>query len=223
MKNRLISKSYIGFSALYLLIILLGREDIAWYIKPFLLPILLYYVYTFDTFSTKNILLTALTFSWIGDIIMMFADKGEIYFILGLIVFLIAHLFYIILFNNQLKTENHKNKLVFIIGIGVIVLYLSTILSFLLPNLAELKIPVIIYAIVISTMLLYAFKGSLHWQNPANISILLGALVFVSSDSILAINKFYTSLPNASFGVMITYLAAQFLITSGILCLNKKK
>lgn len=223
MKNRLISKSYIGFSALYLLIILLGREDIAWYIKPFLLPILLYYVYTFDTFSTKNILLTALTFSWIGDIIMMFADKGEIYFILGLIVFLIAHLFYIILFNNQLKTENHKNKLVFIIGIGVIVLYLSTILSLLLPNLAELKIPVIIYAIVISTMLLYAFKGSLHWQNPANISILLGALVFVSSDSILAINKFYTSLPNASFGVMITYLTAQFLITSGILCLNKKK
>lgn len=223
MENKVISKTYIGFSVLYLVIILLGREDIAWYIKPFLLPFLLYCVYIFEEFPTKNILLTALTFSWIGDTIMMFADKGEIYFIFGLIVFLIAHLFYIILFNKQLKTENHKTKLICMIGIGLILIYLSTILSLLLPSLGELKIPVVIYAIVISTMLLYAFKGSLHWQNPANIYVLLGAIVFVSSDSILAINKFYTSLSNASFWIMATYLTAQFLITSGILYLNKKK
>lgn len=223
MKNKLISKSYIVFSVLYLVIIILGREDIAWYIKPFLLPFLLYCVFIFEEFQTKNILLTALTFSWIGDIILMFADKGELYFIFGLVAFLISHLFYIFLFNKQFKTENNKNKLVFIIGIGVIIVYLSTMLSLLLPSLGELKIPVVIYALVISTMLLYAFKGSLHWQNPANLYILLGAIVFVSSDSILAINKFYTSLPNASFWIMATYLAAQFLITSGVLCLNKKK
>jgi uncharacterized membrane protein YhhN len=203
--------------------ILFWQEDFAWYLKPFLLPILMYWVYNFDTFKTKNLLLTALFFSWVGDIILMYADKGELYFIFGLVAFLISHIVYIALFNRQLKTENNKNKLIFLMGIGVILTYLSAMLLLLLPSLGDLKIPVIIYAIVISTMLLFAFKGSLHWQNPANIFILLGAIIFVASDSILAINKFYVALPNASFWIMITYLVAQFCITSGVLCLNKKK
>ena len=108
-------------------------------------------------------------------------------------------------------------------GIGVVLVYLTTMLTLLLPSLGELKIPVVVYALTISTMLLFAFKGSLHWQNPANIFILVGAIFFVASDSILAINKFYTTLPLSSFWIMTTYLVAQFCITSGILCLNQKK
>jgi uncharacterized membrane protein YhhN len=223
MKNKLVSQSYIGFSVLYLIILISGREDIAWFLKPFLLPFLLYLVYTFKNFPTKKILLLALTFSWLGDIILMFTDKGELYFIFGLVAFLISHLLYIVVFNKQLKTEISKNKSVLLLGIGVILVYLSVMLSLLLPSLGELKIPVILYATVISAMLLFAFKGSLHWQNPANNYILLGAIIFVASDSILAINKFYTTLPLASFWIMITYLTAQFCITSGILSLNKKK
>lgn len=223
MKNKAASKSYIGFSVLYLLIILFGREDIAWFLKPFLLPFLMYLVYTFEDFPTKNILLTALLFSWIGDIILMFADKGELYFIFGLVAFLFSHIIYILVFNKQIKTEIHTNKFVFLAGIGVVLVYLIAMLSILLPSLGELKVPVIAYAIIISTMLLFAFEGSLYWQNPANIYILLGAIIFVASDSFLAINKFYTTLPLASFWIMTTYLIAQFCITSGILCLNKKK
>jgi uncharacterized membrane protein YhhN len=223
MKNKLVSQIYIGFSVLYLIILLSGQEDIAWYLKPFLLPFLLYLVYTSENFPTKKILLFALTISWLGDIILMFTDKGELYFIFGLVAFLISHLLYIVVFNKQLKTKISKNKSVLLLGIGVILVYLSIMLSLLLPSLGELKIPVILYATVISAMLLFAFKGSLHWQNPANIFILLGAIVFVASDSILAINKFYTTLPLASFWIMITYLTAQFCITSGILSLNKKK
>lgn len=223
MKNKLASKIYIGFSVIYLLIILAGREDIAWFLKPFLLPFLLFLVYTFESFPTKNILLTALLFSWIGDIILMFADKGEIYFILGLVAFLVSHIIYIVVFNKQLKTEFYKNKFFFLMGVGVILVYLITMLSLLLPSLGELKIPVVVYALTISTMLLFAFKGSLYWRNPANIYILLGAIFFVVSDSLLAINKFYTTLPLSSFWIMTTYLMAQFCITSGILCLNQKK
>lgn len=223
MKNKAVTKSYIGFSVVYLLIILFGREDIAWFLKPFLLPFLLYLVYTFEDFPTKNILLTALLFSWVGDIILMFVDKGELYFIFGLVAFLFSHIMYIVVFNKQLKTEIHTNKFVFLAGIGVVLVYLIAMLSILLPSLGELKVPVIAYAIIISTMLLFAFEGSLYWRNPANIYILLGAIIFVVSDSILAINKFYTSLPLASFWIMATYLIAQFCITSGILCLNKKK
>jgi uncharacterized membrane protein YhhN len=222
MKNQYASKIYIFFSLFYLLIILLGREDFAWYLKPFLLPFLLFWVSTFDAFPTKKILLSALAFSWIGDIILMFSDQGKLYFIFGLVAFLISHSIYILLFKKQLKTGKIKSKLLFLAGIGFILLYLSALLSLLLPHLGDLKLPVIVYATVISTMLLFAFKGSLLWRKPENSSILIGAIIFVSSDSILAINKFYNPLPNASFWIMLTYLTAQFLIVSGILRLNKK-
>ncbi|MFI0491411.1 lysoplasmalogenase [Flavobacterium sp.] len=222
MKTKLASNSFMVFSAVYLLIILSGREEIAWFLKPFLLPFLLFLVYTFDNFPTKKILLFALTFSWFGDVILLFSESGKLYFIFGLIAFLISHVIYIILFNKQLKPNKFKLSFLFLIGIGVVLLYLLVLLSLLSPHLGDLKLPVIIYATVISTMLLFAFKGSLHWQKPANSYILFGAIIFVSSDSILAINKFYSALPNASFWIMLTYLAAQFLIVSGVLLLNKK-
>jgi uncharacterized membrane protein YhhN len=72
-------------------------------------------------------------------------------------------------------------------------------------------------------MLLFAFKGFLMWKKPANWYILIGAVLFVSSDSLVAFNKFYHPLVLSSFIIMITYLIAQYLIVSGILKLNQKK
>jgi len=223
MKTTLLLNNYIGFSVLYLLIILTGYEDFAWFLKPFLIPFLILAVYSFEKFPTKNILFVALTFSWIGDIILMFANKGEIYFILGLIAFLVSHMVYILLFIKQLKPRNIDKKAVFWIGIGAIIAYLLILLSILLPNLGDLKIPVIVYAIVISTMLLFAFKGSFNWDHPAKNYILLGAIAFVSSDSILAFNKFYKPIQLSSFLIMSTYILAQYLIVLGILKINQKK
>jgi uncharacterized membrane protein YhhN len=76
---------------------------------------------------------------------------------------------------------------------------------------------------VITTMLFFAFKGSLKWAIPANNYILIGAIVFVSSDSILAFNKFYAPITHASFFIMVTYCMAQYLIVKGILKLNEVK
>jgi uncharacterized membrane protein YhhN len=223
MKTTLLLNNYIGFSVLYLLIILFGQEDIAWFLKPFLILFLLFAVYAFEKFPTKKILLVALTLSWIGDIILMFAYKGDLYFIFGLVAFLLSHVVYILLFIKQLKTKNMDNKSVFRIGIGAIIAYLLLLLSILLPSLGDLKIPVIFYALVISTMLFFAFKGSLNWEHPAKNYILLGAIVFVSSDSILAFNKFYEPIFLSSFFIMATYIIAQYLIVVGILKLNQKK
>ena len=222
MKNKIVSQGYILFSLAYIIITLLGKDEVAWYLKPFLLPFLMYWVYSFESFPTKKILFLALTFSWIGDCILLFTDKGELYFIVGLISFLVSHLLYIGVFNKQIKTEIKTNILVFWSGIGVILLYLISMISLLIADLGDLKIPVIVYALTISAMLLFAFRGSLHWSKPANLYILFGAILFVSSDSILAINKFHTSIPLGSFWIMLTYLSAQFCITKGVLDLNKK-
>jgi uncharacterized membrane protein YhhN len=205
------------------LIILFGKAEIAWFLKPFLLPFLIVVVYLHQPFITKKILLTALTLSWIGDIILMFADNGEIYFIAGLIAFLLSHVSYIILFSKQLKIYLKKSKILFWIGVTTIAFYLIVMMLILLPSLGDLKIPVFLYALTISIMLLFALKGFMNWHKPASIYILIGAIIFVASDSILAFDKFYASLQYSSFLIMATYLLAQYLIVIGILKLNKKK
>jgi uncharacterized membrane protein YhhN len=220
MKNPLLLKFYIGFSFFYLLILLYNLENIAWYLKGLLIPILWLAVYFSDEFPSKKILLGALLFSWIGDVILLFANISEIYFILGLVAFLISHVIYIILFNKQNKPDVPKNKSVFFIGLGFILVYLTTILTVLLPKLGDLQLPVIVYALTISTMLLYAFSGYLIWKKPANTYIFIGAIVFVLSDSILAMDKFYEPIYKNSFFIMLTYLMAQYLIVIGILKLN---
>lgn len=220
MKNTLFLKIYIGFSIFYLLLLLSGYESFDLFLKPILIPLLGFGVYFHKKFPTKNIVLIALLFSWIGDVILLFADIAEIYFILGLVAFLISHVIYTVLFNKQTKTRPKKNKAAFLIGSLVIAGYLIGMLSLLLPTLGDLKIPVIVYATVISLMLLFAFSGFLTWKRPGNQNVFIGAIVFVSSDSILAVNKFHTPIEKSSFFIMLTYLVAQYLIVTGILKLN---
>ena len=46
---------------------------------------------------------------------------------------------------------------------------------------------------------------------------MIGAIFFIISDSLLAINKFYFPLPYSAFWIMSTYSFAQYFIVSGIL------
>ncbi|CAN1518901.1 COG3714 Predicted membrane protein [Flavobacteriaceae bacterium] len=223
MKTPLLLKTYIGFCIIYLSILFLNIEGFDLYLKPLILPILMVIVAFSENFPTKKILLTALLFSWIGDIILLFADKGELYFIFGLVSFLVSHLVYIVLFNKQQTTRENDNKAQFWLGVFLILGYFTIMIFTLFPKLGPLKIPVLVYAIVITTMLFFAFKGSLKWSIPANKYIFIGAIVFVSSDSVLAFNKFYTPIEHASFYIMATYCLAQYLIVKGILKLNTLK
>lgn len=223
MRNSSFYKIYIAFSILYLIILLSGYERFDLFLKPILIPIIGFGVYFYRKFPTKNTLLSGLILSWIGDVILLFTDLGEIYFILGLLSFLTAHIIYCVLFNKQHKVRKKQNRSLFIFGSILIALYLIGMVSFLMPFLGNLEIPVTIYASIISIMLLFAFNGFLVWEKPGNLLVFLGAFFFVVSDSILAINKFYAPIPKSSFFIMLTYLLAQYLIVIGILKLNKKK
>lgn len=223
MRNSLFFKIYVAFSVAYLIILISGYERFDLFLKPILIPILGFGAYFYRKFPTQNTLLAALIFSWVGDVILLFTDLGEIYFILGLVCFLIAHIIYCILFNKQKRTRKKQNRPLFIIGSIVIAIYLIGMVSVLMPFLGDLEIPVTIYAIIISIMLLFALNGFLVWEKPGNLLVFLGALFFVISDSILAVNKFYAPIPKSSFFIMLTYLLAQYLIVVGILKLNPKK
>lgn len=222
MRNSSFFKIYLAFSVVYLIILLTGREHFDLFLKPILIPILGFGAYFYRKFPTQNILLAALTLSWLGDVILLFTDLGEIYFILGLVFFLTAHIVYCILFNKQKRIRKKQNKPLFIFGSVFIAFYLIGMISVLMPYLGDLEIPVSIYASVISIMLLFAFNGFLVWEKPGNQLVFLGAIFFIISDSILAMNKFYAPIPKSSFFIMLTYLLAQYLIVVGTLKLNPK-
>lgn len=223
MRNAVFFKIYIVFSILYLIVLFTGHANLDLYLKPALIPLLGFGVYFHPKFLSRRILLNALIFSWIGDVILIFADIAEIYFILGLVSFLIAHITYCVLFNKQIIGEIQINKVLFGLGSLVIAFYLTAIILVLMPNLGDLKIPVIVYAAVISTMLLFAFNGYLIWKKPGALYIFLGAITFVISDSILAFDKFHAPIEKSSFFIMLSYLVAQYLIVVGIIRLNAQK
>jgi uncharacterized membrane protein YhhN len=80
-----------------------------------------------------------------------------------------------------------------------------------------LKIPVIIYALIICSMLLSSIYIYPIIKPPFNGFFVTGALLFVFSDSLLALNKFYHPFTLAGAGIMLTYCAAQYFIVIGVI------
>jgi len=139
-------------------------------------------------------------FSAMGDVALD-VDRQK-YFILGLAFFLIAHVLYAGTF---IKLSLRKNYLSFKI---LFVLFFAMSMTYLLwPNLGAMKIPVIVYLIVICGMTVsssfYTAKGNLAF---------VGALIFMSSDAMIAISKFLTPFPFSSLAIIVTYYLGNFLI-----------
>jgi uncharacterized membrane protein YhhN len=201
---------FILLSIIYLSCILVNSEILVFYLKPLLLLPLIVAAFISTNFTNKFILAAALVFSWLGDILLLFVFKDAIYFILGLVAFLTAHIFYIVLFIKEIKKVN--GKIQFRNGLVAIVVYLGTMLVVLIPHLDSLVIPVIIYAVVISTMLYMAYLLSSHWPKATSIYLLTGAVSFILSDSILAFDKFYQPIPMSGLLIMATYLYAQWAL-----------
>lgn len=166
--------------------------------------------------SIKRITLLALGFSVLGDILLMFVDQSPHFFTVGLVAFLLAHIMYILVF---LK---HRNKQKSILSFVILLLVYASGLFYLLKDgLGEMFVPVIIYMIVILSMATTVFvrKGIVN-SNSYNL-VFIGAIFFMISDSILALNKFYQPIPFSNISIMLTYALAQYLIVLGILKLKK--
>lgn len=183
--------------------------------KPLLVSSMLGYflVSTKESLSPlKKWIAAALIFSIAGDSLLMFANKNELFFMLGLCSFLLAHIFYIVCFHNIKTKEGINGKWQVAI---LVVVYYFFLLNFLIPFLGGMKYPVIVYGLVISFMLLVAMHLYDLKDNHTARFILTGAILFVVSDSILAINKFYKPYAWASWAIMLTYLLAQWMLVKG--------
>ena len=192
-------------------------HEISWLAKltkPLLIPVLGYFLWDI-TYGIKNRLITlflvALLFSWFGDLLLMNTAEPS-FFLYGLLCFLVAQLCYSYFFYRIMGQE--KIKFSWLLFFPVVIYY-AVLLSWLAPQLGEMKIPVMIYGAVISMMLLLALHLLYMPAVRAGRLFASGAIFFVASDTALAINKFSAPFPYAALIIMITYGLAQFFLTYG--------
>jgi uncharacterized membrane protein YhhN len=181
--------------------------------KPLILPSLITY-FLISASERNSYFISALIFCWAGDVLLMV--PSELFFILGLVAFLTGHVCYIISYRalrypkgeSLMNTQKIRYSLPIILaGTGLV--------SVLYPHLAELKIPVMVYALVLTVMVMQALFRYGFTSKESFVWVFAGALLFMVSDSLLAINKFMQPVPYASLVIMSTYIVAQFLIVEG--------
>jgi uncharacterized membrane protein YhhN len=154
----------------------------------------------------RPLVAAGLIFSLVGDVLLMLPRDR---FVAGLVAFLFAHLLYIGAFTFD--------------GVRVtgwilvpLAAYAVVLLRILLPHVAaRLKAPVVVYAVVLLGMAWTAAERGAAGM-PGGAWAAAGALLFVASDSALAINRFARRFSGADVVVLGTYFAAQTLIALSI-------
>lgn len=173
--------------------------------KPFLMPALLFAVlWSLRLRPTSLLVFAALgvTFSFLGDLLLQ--SPGDIGFLLGLGGFLLAHLAYLILF-----TRSMKQRRIPWLAAGYAVWWVVLVV-FLVPFVGALLVPVALYGLVLGASSTAALG--------AGRLAAVGALVFLVSDTLLALKLFvpgYTFYP-IDFIIMSLYIVGQGLIAFAV-------
>ncbi len=152
----------------------------------------------------------------LGDVLL---ELGDHTFLAGVGAFLVGHLFYTAAF--LLHTRAARPWLAL-----PMVIWGASLLLFLRPGLAEhgMTLPVAVYAAVICTML---WRAAARWQpgspiDPGVLAALIGALLFVASDSLIALNRFHFGGAHAApsamrYWIIMLYWLGQLGITASVL------
>ncbi|MEZ5008278.1 MAG: lysoplasmalogenase [Chitinophagales bacterium] len=232
------SKHILSFYFIIVLLELIG-ESLAHYnssftliyiVKPLLMPILMVYYYRSiniikgQSNAIHRWVLGALFFSFLGDVFLMLTWSGGNLFLFGLGAFLLAHIAYIMAFRTNLNESvtpilRKKAYAIFPIIVYTVVL-ITALMNYGNADFSEMKVPVIVYAMVIMVMVISAFNRYQRVIEKSFRLVLLGAALFMLSDSIIALNKFtglfynYQFLPRLL--IMFTYTLAQYFIVKGM-------
>jgi uncharacterized membrane protein YhhN len=167
-----------------------------------------------DAPKQQRLIRIGLVLSLAGDIALLWPKEG---FLPGLVAFLLAHLVYIAAFCVPVRLA--ARPFVFVLYAAVAALILSQLWAGV-PG--ALRAPVLGYVVCLATM---AAQAAVWWRSRAGSGApdealarhaAIGGVLFMASDSLLAINKFAQPLPASSLWILATYWAAQWAIASAL-------
>jgi uncharacterized membrane protein YhhN len=157
---------------------------------------------------------TGIGFSLLGDVLLMLPQD---LFVPGLVAFLFGHLCFLAAFLGDSRFAARPAWLLASLGFGAINLYL------LWDSIgAALRVPVIVYVLVLSSMGGQALARAFALRGAANAGsarrAAVGAMLFMLSDCLLAWNRFHATIPWSSLWVLSTYYLALWWIARSVQC-----
>lgn len=164
----------------------------------------------------------ALASCFVGD--MLLSQPGDKFFLSGMLAFMLAHVFNGCYFF-RLQGAHHSRMREPVI-VGVLLIFVSVIVFVVLnPYLGQLRLPIVVYMVLISLMAILAActAGMPPYRKISHRYFIPGAISFVVSDGLLALNKFIFHLGWVETIVMFTYGLALYLIAIGALRLSLLK
>lgn len=192
----------------------LAMAWLPWVFKPLSTVLILLYAASRqgDVPRRRALILAGLVFSLAGDVALLWPQG----FVAGLLAFLVAHLLYIAAFCLTVR------PLARWLPFGVYAVIAAAVLSQLWPGVpAPLRVPVVAYVVCLAGM---AAQAAVWWLvargtalQPRAAWAAWGGLLFMTSDALLATNKFMAPLPEASLWVLSTYWTAQWCIASALM------
>lgn len=144
----------------------------------------------------------------IGLAISMVADAAIYWFMAGLATFFVAHLFYIAAF----RTARFKS-VPLIAAIPLVLYGLFMVYWIALPQVFSGEVVLGVAIIAYMAVILLMGWEAIRTRLPL---VIIGAFLFICSDSFLAIDRFVTPLPARDALVMVTYYAAQVFFAASI-------
>ncbi|MDD7913111.1 lysoplasmalogenase [Polaribacter ponticola] len=208
-KTTIASLAFLVIASLHIVGILFNLK-LAFISKPFIITSLVV-VYLLSVKKANFWFVSALFFSFWGDVLLLFKEQ---FFVFGLASFLLAHVLYIKITIAFFKKISLQKIAIACLPFAV---FLFLFLNLIKENLGEFKIPVIVYGVVISVFGVVSLLNYMHQKRTANTWLLLGTILFILSDSLIAINKFYSPKEYYQLCIMLTYIVAQYLICKAMI------
>jgi len=178
--------------------------------KPLLMTTLVI-VYLVSVKKPNFWLISALFFSFWGDVFLL--DKTN-YFVFGLASFLIAHIMYIKMTSQFVQKWTYLKLLKS--AIPFVVLFVA-LLGLIYNKLGEMLLPVVVYGVAISIFGAFTLLNYTQEKSTANTWLLLGAILFIASDSLIALNNFYTPKRLFDIAIIVLYIVSQYLIVKAVI------
>lgn len=174
--------------------------------KPLLMPLLALWA---ALRKAPRPLLAALLFGWGGDVLLL--SDAEPAFLAGMASFAAGHVCYLVLFATYGSRNTVPRARAGVLALGYAAA-LGTTVALLWPDLpADLRVPVAGYSLLLTAM---AYRSATRLGLFAG----LGGALFLLSDTLIATGVAeWPQPPGPDFWIMLTYIAAQALLTCGTL------
>ncbi len=197
----------------------LQREKVGDITKCFLMPSLYFTLFTASYAFPRNIarpwmLLLIAFFYTLGDILLL-KKTPFLRFVIGALSFSCGHMIYVIYFSFF-----GLNIYTLVAGMVIFGIPYFAIVKYVLTKNPKHGYGVLIYAF---TLYLFAIGMSAVFSFEylkTSILVIIGVLLFIFSDSRIAINAISESNSHSSFIIMLTYILANLFLVLGVWCIN---